>query len=398
MGKKSKDTAIAEAGDQIKSTSEKPHVNSESWPLLLKNFEKLNLRTGHYTPLEQGCSPLKRPIKDYVSAGYCNLDKPANPSSHEVVAWVKRILRVQKTGHSGTLDPAVSGCLVVCIDRSTRLAKSQQGSGKEYVAVFKLHTPIESELKIKQTLQKLTGAQFQRPPLISAVKRQLRVRTVYETNLIEYDKSRGMGVYWMSCEAGTYVRTHCVHVGLLLGVGGQMQELRRVRSGVSSENANMVTLHDLLDAQYTYDHYKDEDYLRAVIRPLEALLVSHKRIVMKDSSVNAVCYGAKILLPGVLRYEDGIELGQEIVIITTKGEAVAIAIAAMTTSTMAITDHGVVAKIKRVIMERDTYARKWGLGPVASKKKALIQQGLLDKFGKPNDKTPDDWKVLDDAS
>lgn len=133
----------------------------------------------------------------------------------------------------------------------------------------------------------MTGAQFQRPPLISAVKRQLRVRTVYETKLIEYDKSRGMGIYWMSCEAGTYVRTHCVHLGLLLGVGGQMQELRRVRSGVSDENENMVTLHDLLDAQYTYDHYKDESYLRSVIRPLEALLIAHKRIVMKDSSVNA---------------------------------------------------------------------------------------------------------------
>lgn len=86
--------------------------------------------------------------------------------------------------------------------------------------------------------------------MISAVKRQLRVRTVYETKLIEYDNTRGMGIYWMSCEAGTYVRTHCVHLGLLLGVGGQMQELRRVRSGVSSENENMVTLHDLLDAQY----------------------------------------------------------------------------------------------------------------------------------------------------
>jgi H/ACA ribonucleoprotein complex subunit 4 len=132
----------------------------------------------------------------------------------------------------------------------------------------------------------LTGAQFQRPPLISAVKRQLRIRTVYETKLIEYDNSRGMGIYWMSCEAGTYVRTHCVHMGLLLGVGGQMQELRRVRSGVSDENENMVTLHDLLDAQYTYDHYKDESYLRSVIRPLEALLIAHKRIVMKDSSVS----------------------------------------------------------------------------------------------------------------
>jgi len=63
----------------------------------------------------------------------------------------------------------------------------------------------------------------------------------------------------------------------------------------------------------------------------------------------------------------------------------------MTTATMSTCDHGVVAKIKRVIMERDTYARKWGLGPVASKKKMMIKEGLLDKRGKPNEKTPGDW-------
>ena len=61
--------------------------------------------------------------------GVINLDKPANPSSHEVVAWVRRILRVEKTGHSGTLDPKVTGCLIVCIDRATRLVKSQQVCG-----------------------------------------------------------------------------------------------------------------------------------------------------------------------------------------------------------------------------------------------------------------------------
>ena len=83
-------------------------------------------------------------------------------------------------------------------------------------------------------------------------------------------------------------------------------------------------MHDVLDAQYVYEHHKDEEYLRRIIRPLEALLVNHKRIVIKDSAVNAICYGAKILLPGVLRYEDGIELNQEIVIMTTKGEAVCI--------------------------------------------------------------------------
>lgn len=97
-------------------------------------------------------------------------------------------------------------------------------------------------------------------------------------------------------------------------------------------------------------------------------------------------------MPGILRYEDGIELNQEIVIMTTKGEAICIALAQMTTATMATTDHGIVAKIKRVIMERDTYGRKWGLGPIASKKKELVRQGFLDKFGKRNEKTPKDWQ------
>merc|ERR1711874_321351 len=112
----------------------------------------------------------------------------------------------------------------------------------------------------------------------------------------------------------------------------------------------------------------------------------------KDSAVNAICYGAKILLPGVLRYEDGIELNEEIVVVTTKGEAICLGIAQMTTATMASRDHGVVAKIKRVVMERDTYPRKWGLGPKASIKKDMIKSGKLDKFGKPNENTPKDWK------
>ncbi len=71
------------------------------------------------------------------------------------------------------------------------------------------------------------------------------------------------------------------------------------------------------------------------------------------------------MLPGVLRYESGIEVGKEVILITTKGEAIALAIAHMTTSTIATCDHGVVTKTKRVIMERDVYERKWKLGPFA---------------------------------
>lgn len=324
--------------------------------------------------------------------GVVNLDKPSNPSSHEVVAWIKRIFRVEKTGHSGTLDPKVTGNLIVCVDRATRLVKSQQGAGKEYVCIARFHSPVEGgAAKVSRALEQLTGALFQRPPLISAVKRQLRIRTIYRTKLHEYDEERHLAVFWISCEAGTYVRTLCVHLGLLLGVGGHMQELRRVRSGILGERDNMVTMHDLLDAQWLYDNHKDESYLRRVVMPLEVLLTSYKRVVVKDSAINAVCYGAKLMLPGLLRFEAGIEVDEEVVIMTTKGEAVAVGVAQMTSSTMASCDHGVVAKIKRVIMERDTYPRRWGLGPMAQKKKQLIAEGLLDKHGRPNEKTPKEY-------
>jgi H/ACA ribonucleoprotein complex subunit 4 len=233
----------------IKPEKISPTIDTSNWPILLKNYDRLNVRTGHYTPLPAGHSPLKRPLADYLKYGVINLDKPANPSSHEVVAWIKRILRVEKTGHSGTLDPKVTGNLIVCIDRATRLVKSQQGAGKEYVCIARLHSAVPDVSKVARALETLTGAVFQRPPLISAVKRQLRIRTIYESKMLEYDAERHLVVFWISCEAGTYVRTMCVHLGLILGVGGHMQELRRVRSGIMGKKNNMVSMHNVINAQ-----------------------------------------------------------------------------------------------------------------------------------------------------
>jgi H/ACA ribonucleoprotein complex subunit 4 len=391
--KDSTDTATLQRTTDFLIKPEKvaPTLDTSQWPLLLKNYDKLNIRTGHYTPIPSGSSPLKRSISEYVRYGIINLDKPSNPSSHEVVAWIKKILKVDKTGHSGTLDPKVTGSLVVCVDRATRLVKSQQGAGKEYVCVLRLHSALENQDVLQSAITTLTGALYQRPPLIAAVKRRLRIRTIYESKLIEFDNEKNLSVFWVSCEAGTYIRTMCTHLGLLLGVGGHMQELRRVRSGILSEKEGMSTMHDLLDAQWVYENRKDESYLRHVIKPLEVLLTNYKRVVVKDSAVNAVCYGAKFMIPGLLRYENGIEVGDEVVMMTTKGEAIAIGIAQMTTTVMATCDHGVVAKIKRVVMERDTYPRRWGLGPRASAKKTLIKDGKLDKYGKPNENTPSDW-------
>ncbi|KAJ1498497.1 centromere/microtubule-binding protein cbf5, partial [Coelomomyces lativittatus] len=255
---------------------------------------------------------------------------------------------------------------------------------------MRMHGPVE-ENKLVSAINTLTGSLFQRPPLISAVKRQLRVRTIYDSKLLYHDKERNLAVFHVSCEAGTYIRTLCVHLGLLLGVGAHMEELRRVRSGALAEDDNLATMHDVMDAQWLYENMKNEEYLRKVIMPLETLLVGYKRIVVKDSAVNAICYGAKLMIPGLLRFESGVEVNDEVVLMTTKGEAIALAYAQMTTAVMATCDHGVVAKIKRVIMERDTYPRRWGLGPKAIEKKKLVKTGKLDKFGRPNEGTPSTW-------
>ncbi|ETO26018.1 hypothetical protein RFI_11120 [Reticulomyxa filosa] len=384
----------------ILPSKEQPKITSEDWPLLLKVSVEKIIKSVRKATRYSAPKKKKKEIKISQNKnetknryGVINLDKPPRPSSHEVVTWVKNALKelqVEKTGHSGTLDPQVSGNLLVTIDRGTRLVKSQQNAGKEYVGIIRLHGKVERDQLLK-ALRKLQGPIYQRPPILSAVARRLRVRTIHWCKLLEYNEERGLAVVHISCQAGTYIRTLCIHVGMLCGVGAHMQELRRVRSGHLGERDNMVTMHDVLDAAWLYRTHGDESYLRRVVMPLEVLLTHYKRIIVKDSSVNAICYGGKIMIPGLLRFDSNIEMGEEIVVVTTKGEAVCLANAQMTSNQMGCVDHGVVAKIKRVIMDRDKYPRKWGLGPHAIQKQKMIQTGTLDKHGKPNQLTPKEW-------
>lgn len=111
--------------ENVPAQQDKGNPDTSNWPLLLRNFDSLNVKSTHYTPIPSGSTPQNRPLSEYLKYSFINLDKPANPSSHEIVAWVKKILEVEKTGHSGTLDPKVTGCLIVCLNRATRLAKAQ---------------------------------------------------------------------------------------------------------------------------------------------------------------------------------------------------------------------------------------------------------------------------------
>ncbi|MEM4734987.1 MAG: RNA-guided pseudouridylation complex pseudouridine synthase subunit Cbf5, partial [Candidatus Thorarchaeota archaeon] len=185
------------------------------------------------------------PMEYLLNNSVIVLDKPPGPTSHEVAAWVRKILGVSKAGHSGTLDPAVSGILPIGIGTATRAMQALLPAGKEYVCVMELHSAV-AEDRIREVVEEFTGKIYQRPPLKSSVKRVVRVREIYYDEVLEIQDR--LVLMRIGCEAGTYVRKLCYDIGEVLGVGAHMKQLRRTRVGILREDDHLCKLHDLKDA------------------------------------------------------------------------------------------------------------------------------------------------------
>jgi H/ACA ribonucleoprotein complex subunit 4 len=306
-----------------------------------------------------GCAPENRPMRQYIEMGVVNLDKPAGPTSHEVTAWVKDILELKKAGHSGSLDPVVTGVLPIMLGRATKTVAALRLSGKEYICLMTLHEEVP-EKKVRKVCKGFNGPIFQMPPIISAVKRAVRVRNIYYLEVLDVkDKSVLMRV---GCEAGTYMRKLCHDIGVALGCGAHMQELRRTKTGPFREDT-LVTLQDLKDAYVFWKEDGDECFLREVVRPMEEGLSHLPKIVIRDSAVDAVCRGAAIAVPGVLSFDSNIEKDDDICLFTLKGEGVALCKAVMGSGEILENTHGIVATTERVIMDAGTYPQGWHSKP-----------------------------------
>jgi H/ACA ribonucleoprotein complex subunit 4 len=254
----------------------------------------------------------------------------------------------------------VTGVLPITLEESTKIVQALLHSGKEYVCVMKLHGDVE-EARVRKVLAEFEDAIYQRPPLRSSVKRQVRTRRIYYNEFIELN---GRNVLFkVACEGGTYIRKLCYDIGEVLGAGANMQELRRSRAGPLSENSKThVTLHEVFYFFGQWQEKKDPAILREFIQPMEEALALIPKITVRDSTVDAICHGANLTAPGVLSAETTIAKGSLIAILTLKGEAVALAKAQLGTEEILNTNHGTVATLERVLMERGTYPKVWKSG------------------------------------
>ncbi|HOT94887.1 MAG TPA: RNA-guided pseudouridylation complex pseudouridine synthase subunit Cbf5 [Methanoregulaceae archaeon] len=284
--------------------------------------------------------------------GIVVIDKPRGPSSHQVAAWVGEILGAQ-VGHAGTLDPQVSGVLVVMLNRAVRLARLLLRHDKEYVCVLRLHGDAD-EARVREVAAEFVGRLYQRPPRRSAVKRQLRIRRVHALEVLEV---RGrLVLFRVRCDAGTYIRSLCHHLGLAIGCGGQMAELRRTRSGAFGEE-QAVTLHALKDAAVRAAE-GDRSALASMVLPVEAAVPDLKAVVIGDRAVDAVCHGAALAGVGVLELP-GFRAGETVALVTRKGELVALARTLVESAATSPGRTGLVAAPETVFMAPGTYPRGW---------------------------------------
>lgn len=253
----------------------------------------------------------------------------------------------------------MTGVLPIALEESRKVVQALLLSGKEYVCLMKLHGEATEE-RVKKVLKEFEDTLYQRPPVRASVKRRLRTRKMYHIDFLEMD---GRNVLFkVGCEAGTYVRKLCFDVGEVVGCGAHMQELRRTRAGSFAENSDIVTLHDVAYWFMEWQEQKDDEILRKFIQPMEKALALVPKIYIRDSAVDAICHGASLTAPGVLSIETGINSGLMIAVFTLKGEAVALAKAAVSTEEILEMEHGFVAETERVLMPRGTYPKRWRSG------------------------------------
>ena len=323
--------------------------------MTLKQLENLVTIDEDITNPEFGVYYDKRSIEQLLEYGLILVDKPPGPTSHEVVAWAKRILELPKIGHSGTLDPQVSGVLPLGLGEGTKALGVLLLGPKEYVGLGRLHS-LPSKEKLKQTLDLFKGEIYQKPPQRSAVLRQTRTRTIYELELLE-QKER-LILLRVMCEAGTYIRKLYYDIGEILGFGSSMIELRRSKVYQFSEE-QLVTMHELTDAYYTWKESGDSEKLRNIILPIEHTLSEIKSVVIRDSAIDSLCHGAQLAIPGILQISPGLKQNDLVAIYSQKGEIVALAIALLSEPEIKENIKGYAFQTKRIIMKPNTYPKSW---------------------------------------
>jgi H/ACA ribonucleoprotein complex subunit 4 len=313
------------------------------------------IEEGVTTSPKYGCHPAERTLDALLSAGTIHVDKPAGPTSHQVSAWARDIIGLDRLGHGGTLDPFATGLLTLMLGKAMRITQTVLTLDKEYIAVFRFPDSVEND-KIDIAFKQLTGVVWNVPPQESAVKIRVRSRAISEFSRLDSDGR--IVVAKINCVAGTYIRTLARDLGLLLDGKVELIELRRSKTGKRRVD-NSVTMQELVDAIWCWQELDDAAPLTKMLQPIEKTLEGRSGFVIKDGAAAAVSHGASLARTGIIAIDGDFSNDDEIVLRTLKDEVVALARAEIDSDKIVMMKSGIVARPNIVLMEAGTYPRTW---------------------------------------
>tara|TARA_B100001113_G_scaffold346079_1_gene336511 strand:+ start:1427 stop:2341 length:915 start_codon:yes stop_codon:yes gene_type:complete len=287
-----------------------------------------------------------RDFKSRMNAGFILLDKHPGPTSHQLSAWARDLLGVEKLAHGGTLDPFASGVLPLLLGKSMKLTPLILKHDKTYIASLKLSSKTTLE-SLEKSVKTLKGKIYNVPPEISAVKIQVRTRTIRELEILDFDGENLL--IKMDCEAGTYVRTFARDLGLMIDKRVTLKELRRTKSGSFSEE-KCISMAQLSDALWKYKELGDDSAMLKILIPIEELVKKYPRIIVKSSAHDSLKNGATIMHPAVMHISPNIIKGEKVVIQSKEGELLAIAEAKLNSTTITVKEKGAIAQPKHVFI------------------------------------------------
>jgi H/ACA ribonucleoprotein complex subunit 4 len=254
------------------------------------------------------------------------------------------------------LDPGTTGLLPIGLDEGTKIVPVLLMGPKEYVALARLHSHVSSE-KLGQVLKEFTGLIYQKPPQRSSVKRETRIRTIYELEL--QDQFDRLLLLRTVCESGTYIRKLIYDIGEVLEVGASMIELRRTKVCNFVDETDFVRLHDLVDAFQLYKESGNEEKLRRIMLPIEMAMTHIPAITIRDTAIDALCHGAQLALPGIVSIPQNLKKGDLVGIYSLKGEIVGLGISVLDFDEFLSKKKGICFQIKRIVMKPNTYPKFW---------------------------------------
>ncbi len=311
---------------------------------------KILIKKESSTNENYGKRPEDKTIKELLESSVLCLNKSAGPSSHNVADYIKKILKLEKVGHAGTLDPNVTGVLPIAIGRSTKVMEALLKSGKEYVCLMHIHKQIPQS-KIHKSAKELVGKIMQLPPLKSAVKRELREREIYYLEILEI-KNQDV-LFKVGCQAGTYIRKLCFDWGKILETNAHMAQLVRTKAGPFNDK-EWYSMQDIADAFTLYKEGNEKE-LRKILKTVEFAVEHLPKIWINDSAVDTICHGANLSIPGIVKFNSNIKENELTAIFTLKNELVALGDSIMISEDIIKNSKGLAVKTTKVFMDPEVY-------------------------------------------